>query len=411
MLGNIFEVVSSIFSKYISRKELIDILKSLSEIDTTNPPGNEYKIAPLISNYLRDIGMSVKRYEKVKNRTNVVGVIGRGYPKLAFFIHTDTVPVNINDWKYNPFKVKIVGDKVYGRGVVDNKGMFAVCYCAIKAYLLWLKESNKKLSGSIYILACADEEKGSKLGAKWLIPILKKKGIIFDGAIVPDGGSIDRAVYGEKGVLHINILSKGKSSHGSTPQKGKNAIVPLAQLAVELSRIKFPKKWHPSFTPPSLNIGTFNGGLAKNVVPSEAKIGVDIRLPLGLEKDKVLELIKAKIKNVKNKYPWSRFKIEIENFQSPHLADKDSFIIKALANACKKVGITLKLETIGGASIAKFLTIHGIPSILHLPADMEQMHMPNEHTSISLLEKGIEIYAETIKNFCETANVSKNTKK
>ena len=74
-------------------------------------------------------------------------------------------------------------------------------------------------------IAAADEEMGSELG---IIYLVEECGLQFDVAIIPDGGRMDLSIYGEKGILWVELESRGIQAHGSTPELGRNAIVPLA---------------------------------------------------------------------------------------------------------------------------------------------------------------------------------------
>jgi acetylornithine deacetylase/succinyl-diaminopimelate desuccinylase-like protein len=61
----------------------------------------------------------------------------------------------------------------------------------------------------------------------------------------------------------------------------------------------------------------------------------------------------------------------------------------------------MKMETVGGATVAKYLTFKGIPAIVHLPGLSDQFHVPDEHVSVSIMEKGAILYAEMLKKFFE----------
>ena len=84
------------------------------------------------------------------------------------------------------------------------------------------------------LIAAADEELGSELG---IIYLVEECGLKFDVAIIPDGGRMDLSIYGEKGILWIELESHGIQAHGSTPELGRNAIVPLAEALAEIKML------------------------------------------------------------------------------------------------------------------------------------------------------------------------------
>ena len=69
--------------------------------------------------------------------TNLYARYGDCSPNICFAGHIDVVPpLNENLWDYNPFELKVIGEKVYGRGTVDMKGAIA---CGIVSALNYLK--------------------------------------------------------------------------------------------------------------------------------------------------------------------------------------------------------------------------------------------------------------------------------
>ena len=91
--------------------------------------------------------------------------------------------------------------------------------------------------------AVADEERGSEKGVKLL---LERKALDCDFCFIPDGGKMNEAVIGEKGILWLKIQSVGKQAHGSNPEKGINAIentCPKGRRNVANKASKNPTNW------------------------------------------------------------------------------------------------------------------------------------------------------------------------
>ena len=210
--------------------------------------------------------------------------------------HDVVPPGELSLWNTPPFEPTIIDGRIYGRGTLDDKGSFACAYSACKAFIA----EHPRFDGTIYLIAAADEEVGSHLG---IIYLVEECGLKFDVAIIPDGGRMDLSIYGEKGILWLDILSTGIQAHGSTPELGRNAIVPLAELISEIRTIDLGQKYDPAFDGWTMNIGTIQGGSATNTVPASARATIDFRLPAGITSEDVLFKVNEKIESVRRRSP------------------------------------------------------------------------------------------------------------
>ena len=359
----------------IDKKSMIDLACSLISQKTINPPGNEYLVKDIVIKSMQKLGMKVKIIGD-KKRPNILGEIGNGSPSIAILCHMDVVPIG-RDWKTDPFKPKIKNGRVYGRGACDDKGPYAASWAAVKAVL-----QKGKLKGKIILGAVVDEETGSKEGVKLLI---KKKKLDCDFCLIPDGGKMNEAVIGEKGMLWLKFVSIGKSAHGSNPEKGINAITNMIEFLSDVTKLKINKKINSEFTPMTINLGEIKGGDAPNIVPSYCEATVDIRYPLGIKKEDILK----KVKSLMYKKNGSKIILkEILQDTSPHILniDKNPFL-KTFLEASKETKEKMKFVTIGGNSVAKILYFAGIPSFSHSPEDIPVAHQANESVSLKNLKK------------------------
>jgi len=101
-----------------------------------------------------------------------------------------------------------------------------------------------------------------------------------------------RIAHGHKGVLWLVASTRGRAAHGSRPDLGMNAIVPLAQFVSELSERGLPGS-HPEMGDVTVNVGTFNGGTKVNLVPDSATAEIDIRLVADVDSRSVLKEVSA----------------------------------------------------------------------------------------------------------------------
>ncbi len=375
--------------KAIPFDEAVELLKKLVSVNTVNPPGNEINLKPVVEKAFKDLGMKVEIVEGKKGRASFIGKIGSGTPSIGFFPHFDVVPAG-DGWVTDPFTPVIKNGKMYGRGTEDSKGNFASSWAAIKAFLAL----HKKFKGTIYLLGCADEEMGSTWGVHYLL----EKGFRVDYAIVPDGGYIDKIIVGEKGAIRLKIKSYGKQAHGSTPHHGINAVENLIDFLQKIREIDLEKfSYNKLFSPVSRNIGTIKGGHAVNIVPAYAEAEIDFRLPIGVEKEHILERIHEEEKKLTKQN--KNVKIEIEESLSvkPHITQKDSPLIKAFLKKKKKAGIKMRIGTMGGITDAKPLSLAGISTLVHSMDDGNDVaHNANEYIKLENLKTAALLYTLTL---------------
>ncbi len=357
------------------RKEIIGILKDLISADTSNPPGNEWRAAKIVRNFFRKNGIPYKIFEKEKGRTNIIGYVGKGKPRIVIACHLDTVPPG-DGWKTNPFKAEMKGDRIYGRGAVDNKGPLASVLISGKI----LKRFEKKLKGQVVLACVADEERGSKYGMRYLLEEGKIKG---EYGIVPDIAHRMRKIdIAEKGLLHLKITSFGKQAHGSAPERGINAVWNMIEFLNLLRKYRMRFRKHTLFSGPTFNLGLIRGGTAANIVPGECEVLLDFRyLPSQSSKD-ILRDIREMFSKVREKNRKARFKLEIVDDQKPVEIEKDNILIQTIKKHAKHViGKEPEISGLSGTTLVKPLVEKGIFAVGYSPGE-DVAHKANEYVSI-----------------------------
>jgi acetylornithine deacetylase/succinyl-diaminopimelate desuccinylase family protein len=342
---------------------------------------------------MRSLEMEISYYEKEPGRTNVVGRSGSGAKSIGFVSHMDVVPPGeLEQWQTPPFEPTIQDGRIYGRGTLDDKGSFACAYSACKAFIA----EHPNFDGTIYLIAAADEELGSELG---IIYLVEECGLKFDVAIIPDGGRMDLSIYGEKGIMWVELTSAGVQAHGSTPELGRNAIVPLAEAIAQIKSLDLGTEFDRAFDGWSMNVGTIQGGSSTNTVPAMARATIDFRLPNGITREQVLAKIEEGLDRVRELSPGADLRAKVLHETEPHLSDKNSIIIRSFDTAARRLKLPMKYETFGGNTVAKNLFFAGITSVVHYPGDDKLAHVPNEFVIIDELVLGSVLYAETLEAY------------
>jgi succinyl-diaminopimelate desuccinylase len=357
-------------------EEIVRLATELIGANTVNPPGNECLAVNVVEKYFKTHGIQYDIFEKIKGRTNIVGYIGSGNPILLVACHLDVVPPG-DGWNTDPFKSVVKNGRIYGRGASDNKGQMA----SMLVLARFLKENESKLSGSFLLVGAADEEKGSSLGMKYLLDECK---VTADFAIIPDIAHNMRMIdIGEKGALFLNITSHGKQAHGSTPEKGTNAIWDMIELLNQLKNIKFKCLSHELFTPPTLNLGTISGGVATNIVAAKCEARLDIRYLPGETKEEILNNIKEMMSSIRKHNPTANYEITIDSDLPPSQAPVDNSLLNLIAMHTESI-LGLKPKTMGlsGSTVTKQLIEKDVMAVGFGPGDEEQAHIANESIEI-----------------------------
>jgi putative selenium metabolism hydrolase len=216
---------------------------------------------------------------------NVIGRLGKGPAILAFDGHIDTVDTgNINNWNFEPFSGKIENGFVHGRGSVDQKGGVASMVTAIRI----LKELGIARDLTIYFVGSVMEEDCDGLCWKYII---EEDKIRPDSVILTEPTNLN--IYrGHRGRMEIRIAFRGISSHGSAPERGKNAIYAASHVALEIEKLNEKLRSDDFLGKGSITITEFKSGSPSLCAVADfAQLHIDRRLTWGEnEKSAIKEL-------------------------------------------------------------------------------------------------------------------------
>jgi succinyl-diaminopimelate desuccinylase len=366
----------------------IDLTRELIRFETINPPGNEAPCARYLGGILEKAGFAVEFFTMSENRDNLIARIGGegGKPPICFTGHTDVVPLGVARWSVNPFGGEIADGKIYGRGSTDMKG-------AVAAFVSAAVKHAPRLSGTagLVLVITAGEERGCE-GANFLV---RQGALPKAGAMVVGEPTSNRAMAGHKGVFWLEGTATGVTAHGSMPDQGVNAVYKAARAALALEALDFTRDAHPVLGLPTLNVGWLRGGLNVNSVPDEARLGVDLRIVPGVDREKLLaRLREATGGNI----TW-----EIMGTSDPVWTDPDDRWIVEVTALTKE--ITGESSPIGGASYftdaaALKPGMGNPPTVILGPGEPAIAHQTDEYCYVNRIEQAEAIYSEVIKRWC-----------
>ena len=223
-------------------------LTDLVRLDTSNPPGNENRVAEYLKQVADSHGIPCELTGSDPRRQNFVARLkGSGKLRpLLLMAHSDVVPADRSQWTVDPFSAENRNGYLYGRGAQDDKSLLA----AELAVMIEIKRRNIKLSRDLILLSEADEEAGST-GIEWMTQpqhrIDAEFAINEGGSILEtkDGPKIFQVETTEKIPTRIILTAKGSAADGSLP-RADNAVLHLIEALDKLSRADEPVRLNPT---------------------------------------------------------------------------------------------------------------------------------------------------------------------
>jgi len=407
--------MSELFQKIASRIDgytdlAVDFQRRLTAVPALDPSSGgdgEAEKAKVLLGILEELGITDVTVhdtpdERVSTgaRPNIVArVPGADRSKTLWLMaHMDVVPAgDLEKWASDPWTVRVEDGKIYGRGVEDNQQGLVASLCLARA----LQEEGATPPFDLGLLFVADEETGNTLGIDYLL----SKNDIFgadDLIVVPDGGEPDGSMIevAEKGIAWFKVTVKGRSTHGSTPDRGINAHLGAARLIVALQELYTRFDRHDEvYDPPT---STFEATKVEvgvpnvNTIPGDHVFYMDCRVMPEYD----LEAVDAAVRELAAKVDAEAgTETEVEIVQRQDAAPPtavDAPVVKALERAVKDVyGVDARPMGIGGGTVAAFIRRRGYAAAVWARMD-ETMHGYDEYCILENLLGDAKVFAHLL---------------
>ena len=368
---------------------MIQLLKELIRAESTLAVG-EVNAANVLCKYFTDNGVDciVDCFDGI--RANAVArVKGGDGEALLFAAHIDVVPPGDVVWEHPPFDAVEADGKIHGRGTADMKAGVA----ATAAAIVDIVKSGAKLSGDIIFAATAGEETDS-CGIKRFMAQNADSLPPLAGVLIPEPTGFD-IVTAHRGILWLEITTKGKTAHGSMPHLGINAVMQMSALLERLRNYEVPCEPHPIFGKCSFSVNGIAGGQAPNVVPDSCTIKIDIRTVPDQNHQDVLDDFERIFKEIKVEHSDFEATVKIARSCGGIATDNDSQFVKTL---CKATEIS-ETQSVGYTTDAPNMLALNVPIAIFGPGKCELCHKPNEYVDITDVEKGRDYLIKVIRKF------------
>jgi acetylornithine deacetylase/succinyl-diaminopimelate desuccinylase-like protein len=359
-----------------SRSSLVELTAALVAIDSVNPalvPGGagERELAAFVADWCAEHGFEVELVGD--ERPSVVATkrgLGGGR-SLLLNGHLDTVGVVGMD---APFKARVEGGRLYGRGAYDMKG-------ALAAILLAAAEADG-LRGDVIVTLVADEELGS-IGTE---AVLER--VHADGAIVVEPTEL-RVAIAHRGFVGFELETAGVAAHGSRPDLGVDAIAKMGPILVALTeldeRLQAGPR-HPLVGAASLHASLIEGGQELSSFPARCVLTGERRTIPGETVEQVEEELRAIAADATVRVVVSRDPL------SPQPGHPFVELVRRAADTGEHVGAPFWTDAglIAGA---------GIPTVLFGPAGAGA-HAAVEWVDVASLDRVREVIGRVAGDWC-----------
>lgn len=328
---------------------------------------------------------------------NVIGRIGNGKKILAIDGHMDTVDMgNMENWDFDPLGGEIKDGFVHGRGTVDQEGGPAAFVTTGRI----LKELGFDKDLTIYFVGSVMEEDCDGLCWKYIVEEDKIKPD-FVISTEPTNLNIYR---GHRGRMEMHVHFYGVSSHGSAPERGKNAIYMASKTALEIEKLNERLKFDEFLGKGTVTISEMvTGSPSLCAVSDYARIHLDRRLTWGETKESAVAEIEELIKGMNAKVEvleyletaYTGLEYGMEKYYPTWKIPVEDKIIQTGVKSFK--GLFNKDVKIDKWTFSTngIMTngVYGIPTIGFGPGNEVLAHAPNEKVAIDDLVVSAAFYA------------------
>jgi len=356
--------------------------------------GKEKDVAIELRNQMEEAGFDEVRFDGLGN---VIGRIGSGEKLLAIDGHIDTVDIgNIKNWSFDPLSGEIRNGFVHGRGSVDQKGGPAAAVTAGKI----IKEIGVPDNLTLLVTGTVMEEDCDGLCWKYLV---EEEKIKPDAVIITEPTNLN--IYrGHRGRMEIEVEFYGISSHGSAPERGKNAIYMASKASLEIERLHHQLQSDEFLGKGSIALSEFiSSSPSLCAVSDYAKIHLDRRLTWGEDKELALNQIENVVKEFDsnvillqyNQPAYTGLEYGMEKYYPTWKLEEDHPIIKkAVGNYVDLFKTNPKVDkwtfSTNGVTINGYFNI---PVVGFGPGNEVLAHAPDEKVPVEHLSKAAAFYA------------------
>ncbi len=431
----------------------VERLRGYLQIDTSNPPGREGAGVAYLARFLHERGLRMERYVSPAGRVSLAARLpatGSGAAEAGVVVllhHVDVVPPGPG-WSMPPFEGVLVDDVLWGRGAIDMKS-FGIAQ--LEAFLAAAELPVRRRE--LLYLAVADEEAGGKEGAEWLLR--RHPGLLDRVEAVLNEGGQNRTIRGrtlywgieveQKRPLWLELIARGRGGHGSmatvdsaphelirglarvleSPPRFRVApaarrlleqlapLDPHAARLLEGDRLDALERGRTDLLLPgmagyfldTIQITRLEGSERVNVVPSEARAELDIRLLPDSDQSAFLAWLRERLG------PAIEIRVLLEHPPVP-ASPTDTAVYRQLRTVLEKEAPVVPVF-IAGITDSRYFRARGIPAYGLQPFELEAdllrtVHSVDERIPLAAFRRGVERFGRLVRTLVAAEEGSAN---
>ncbi len=343
--------------------EAIDLLKKLIAIPSFSK--EEDKTASALEEFLQSKGVTVNRFMNnvwAKNQ-----FFDPTKPTLLLNSHHDTVKPN-KAYTLDPFQPIEKDGKLYGLGSNDAGGSLV---SLLSVFLYYFTEEH--LSHNLIFAATAEEEISGKNGIEILLSQLPP----IEAGIVGEPTQMNMAVA-ERGLLVLDVTANGKAGHAAR-EEGDNALYKAIRDIEWFKNYHF-RKVSTLLGPVKMTVTVIETeNKAHNVVPSQCRFVVDVRVNELYSFEEILSTIQEEITS---EIAPRSFRMRSTSIAKEH----------PLVKAGSMLG-----RTSYGSPTTSDKALMPFSTLKIGPGDSARSHTADEYIYIEEIKEGIDLYIQLLK--------------
>ena len=361
-----------------------DVLALFLELAAVpSPPGSERAVADKVVHYLRDLGLGVVEDGAgplvSSSSGNILARIeptGGGLP-IFLCAHLDTVaPAGPIQPVVTDGVVRNAARTILG---ADNKASVAAMLEAARILLV-----ERRPHAGVELLFTVREETGCEGAAAFdQSGLAAKLGFVYDYE-----GPIGQIVLAAPYQRTIDALFKGRAAHaGIAPEEGRSAILAAARGIADLRLGRIDEET-------TANVGTIDGGVARNVVPDRCRVVAEAR---SREERKLEELVAEMIDCLSFAAAVTECEVEtqVASKYAGYRLRPDALPVRLAGVALERAGFTVRTVESNGGADANIFNGRGLPCV-NLANGMARIHSAEEQIAVADLEAMVTVTLELI---------------
>jgi acetylornithine deacetylase len=402
-------------------ERLTELLRTLIQFPSENPPGNEAPAQRWMASKLQELDAEVDIFDVLPGRPDVVGVLRGGGAGRSLILngHIDVVEARQPEsWKHDPFAGVVEGNVLFGRGASDMKSALA----AYVFVLGILKEQGIRLRGDV-IVQCVVGEEAAEPGTKAAAERYRAdfaivgEGTRARGLVASVGALTARITITSPYTLHLH--ARRQILHAGGGLEGANAIEKMALHIVpalnELEREWAVFKKHWAIPPGQTMINPFliQGGTHAGYLPDECTMYVTVVYLPGEKPREVQQEIEEQLRRSSELDSWLRCyppKIDWNPPEQPWVfpsseLDQDSDGVRVLGDVIQELAQgEVEYGGRGAITDAGWLRRTGTPTVVYGPGDVYWAHRVDERVNLDDVLLYAKVLAVFLLRWCDVVD-------